>query len=116
VLGTYDDSELGMRDELVLRLGLSGMRAAEMIRLRVGNLHLTHTPSKIEWIRKASRSRQFVPGTAMLDLLRCYLAAYAAGVGRELRPDDYVICREKPGGGRGHVAWGRQIAQTCSVR
>jgi integrase len=116
LLGTCDGSDRGMRDELVLRLGLSGMRAAEIIRLRVANLHLTHTPPRVEWIGKASRSRHFVPGAGLQGLLDRYLAAYTSAIGRDLRPEDYVICREKPGGGRGQLSWGRPISQTCSVR
>ncbi|HLI72392.1 MAG TPA: hypothetical protein VKU86_00840 [Acidimicrobiales bacterium] len=38
-----DHGELGMRDELVLRLGLAGMRAAEIIHLRIGDLRLPTT-------------------------------------------------------------------------
>jgi integrase len=38
LLGVCDFSDVGRRDELVLRLGLAGMRVAEIIRLRVGDL------------------------------------------------------------------------------
>lgn len=41
LLGVCDGSDVGRRDELVLRFGLAGMRVAEIIRLSVGNLKWT---------------------------------------------------------------------------
>ncbi len=111
-----DDGEPGMRDEVLLRLGLAGMRAAEIIGLRVGDLRLDHSPPTIAWIGKASRSRRIVPGPATVTLLRTYLATYQEHVGRSLRDDDHVICRRKPGSGGGQVSWGQPIARTCSVQ
>ena len=50
--GCQADQEVGMRDELVLRLGLAGVRVAEIIALTVGDLHLADTPPQIRWIGK----------------------------------------------------------------
>ena len=38
-----DDSDVGLRDELLLRLGLAGMRAAEIIDLQLGTSAWTTT-------------------------------------------------------------------------
>lgn len=111
-----DGTDLGLRDELLIRLGLAGMRAAEIIGLTVADLHLGHTPPQITWIGKGRRSRDLVPGARMLELLADYLARFAAALGRPLRSDDPVICRGKPGRGTGQLSWGRPIKQTCSVR
>jgi len=117
LLGTCaTDGVPGMRDELVLRLGLAGMRAAEIIALRVADLRLDHDPPTIAWIGKASRSRRLVPGRALVDLLERYLTAYSEHIGRPLRPEDPVVCRRKPGAGQGQVSWGHPIARTCSVQ
>jgi len=59
----------------VLRLGLAGMRAAEIIGLRVGEVHLEDTPPQIRWIGKARRSRRIMCGAELVELLRHYLAA-----------------------------------------
>jgi len=110
------DGEIGLRDELVLRLGLAGMRAAEIINLRVGDLQLDDSPPQIRWIGKARRSRRIVPGDELLGLLRRYLAAYGTHTGRTPAADAYVVCRGKPGSGTGLVAWGHPIARTCSIQ
>ena len=111
-----DGTAPGMRDELVLRLGLAGLRAAEIIGLTYGNLHLDDDPPTIAWIGKASRSRRVVPGDQLLRLLRTYLTEYADELDRPLDPTDPVICREKPGGGRGNISWGNRIATIASVQ
>lgn len=104
LLGVCDSSDVGRRDELVLRLGLAGMRVAEIIRLRVGDLHLDHDPT-IEWIGKKNRARKVAIGPGMSELLANYLHRYRAGVGRELIPNDFVVCRQKTGGGVGTISW-----------
>jgi integrase len=106
----------GTRDELLLRLGLAGLRAAEIIQLRYGDLHLDDDPPTITWIGKASRSRRIVPGRQLLDLLCGYLDDYAHNLGRPLRPSDPLICRQKPGAGGGELSWGNPIARTCTVQ
>lgn len=116
LVGTCTDGELGMRDELVLRLGLAGMRAAEIINLRIGDLHLDQEPPQITWIGKASRSRQLVPGRSLVALLCRYLSTYAERMGHPPQPSDPVVCRAKPGTGHGQVSWGHPIARTCSVQ
>lgn len=42
-----DDSEVGLRDEVLPCLGLAGMRAAEIIHLRASDLRLDQTPPLI---------------------------------------------------------------------
>jgi integrase len=43
-----DGTDLGLRDEALIRLGLAGMRAAEIIHLRVGDLRLHDAEPRIE--------------------------------------------------------------------
>ncbi len=116
LLGTCTDGEPGMRDALVLRLGLAGMRSAEIIHLRIGDLHLDQQPPQITWIGKASRSRQLVPGRSLVALLYRYMSTYAERMGHLPQPGDPVVCRAKPGTGLGQLSWGHPIARTCSVQ
>lgn len=106
-------TDVDLRDELVLRLGLAGMRAAEIIALKVSDVRL-HT-GEIAWIGKARRPRRIVIGTRLHAALTDYLHRYEAAIGRTLRPTDTIICRQKPGAGTG-LSWGNRISQTCSVR
>jgi integrase len=52
-----DPTPLGLRDELILRLGLSGMRASEIAALRVGDLQLNASPPLITWTGKGRKAR-----------------------------------------------------------
>jgi integrase len=61
LLGTCDPSDVGRRDELVLRLGLAGMRAAEVMNLTVRALQLGREPM-ITWIGKKDRPRKVAVG------------------------------------------------------
>ncbi|MHB1925389.1 MAG: tyrosine-type recombinase/integrase, partial [Acidimicrobiales bacterium] len=78
LVGTCADGDLtDLRDEIALRLGLSGMRRSEILRLRVGDLHLD-TP-RITWTGKGRKPRQVTPGASLVGALRRWLAAYADG-------------------------------------
>jgi len=114
LIGVCDASDVGRRDELVLRLGLAGMRVAEIIRLRVGDLHLDHDPT-IEWIGKKNRARKVAIGPVMLAVLTDYLGRYRNGVGRELASADILVCRQTTGGGVGLISWGRPFKQPASI-
>ncbi len=114
LVGGCDDSDVGRRDELVLRLGLAGMRVSEIIHLGVGDLQLGSDPT-IAWIGKKSRPRRIGVGPGLLTLLDDYLGRYEAGLGRPVSASDPVVCRQKPGAGVGRVSWGRPFKQPCSV-
>jgi integrase len=114
LLGACDASEVGRRDELVLRLGLAGMRVSEIVHLRVGDLKGGHDPT-IAWVGKKGRPRKVSIGPGLQALLDDYLDRYVDALDRPLRPSDPVVCRQKPGAGVGRVAWGRPFKQPCSV-
>ncbi len=110
-----DGTELGLRDELAIRLGLAGIRAAEIGSLRIGNLALAHTPPTIDWTGKARRPRHATIGREMLAVIHRYLAAYETAMGRPLRPSDPFLCRRLPGGKRGtRLMWGRGWADPAA--
>jgi integrase len=99
-----DDGIIGMRDEIVLRLGLLGMRATEIGTLPLRALQLDATPPAIAWTGKGNKPRRVVPGSALVSLLRDYTAAYAANV--VVAPDAPLVCRLA----RGHRRNGRRVA------
>lgn len=102
-----DGTELGLRDELAIRLGLAGIRAAEIGSLTIGNLLLDRTPPAIDWTGKGRRPRHATIGPEMLSVIRRYLDAYEAAIGRPLRNDDRFLCRRVTGGKRTTgLAWG----------
>jgi integrase len=111
-----DGTDLGRRDEVIIRLGLAGVRAAEIIRLRVGDLRLHEAEPSIAWIGKKRRARRVVPGPSLVALLDTLLDRQAELLGRPLRRDEPVVGCGKPGAGRGQLAAGRPIAQTLSVQ
>lgn len=114
LLGVCDDSDVGRRDELVLRLGLAGMRVSEIIHLGVGDLQLDGEPT-IGWIGKKYRPRRIGVGPGLLTLLDDYLRRYEAGLGRPVSSSDPVVCRQKPGSGVGQVSWSRPFKQPRSI-
>ena len=114
LLGTCGHSDVGRRDELVLRLGLAGMRVAEIIRLTIGDLRLGPEPT-IEWIGKRNRPRKVAIGPAVLELVDDYMSRYSNGLGRPLEHSDLVVCRQKTGGGVGLISWGRPFKTPASV-
>lgn len=114
--GCLADGAVGMRDELVLRLGLAGMRAAEIIGLRMGEVHLEDAPPQIGWIGKARRSRRIVCGAELVELLRRYLVIYRAHSPHHYDAESHLVFRQKPGSGAGQVSWGNPILRTCSVQ
>jgi integrase len=79
-----DGTDLGLRDAVLIRLGLAGMRAAEIIHLRVGDLRLHEVEPRIEWIGKKRRARRVVPGPALVGAIEDLLHRQEALLGRRL--------------------------------
>jgi integrase len=114
LLGVCDRSDVGRRDELVLRLGLAGMQVTEIIRLSNGDLRLGTEPT-IEWIGKKNRPRKVAIGPALFALLDDYLDSYVDALRRPLRSSDPVVCRQKTGVGVGSISWGQPFKTPASV-
>lgn len=109
-----DGSESGLRDELLVRVGVSGgMRAAELLGLTVGALR--RAPS-LAWIGKARKMRSATAGPALTDLIQRYLAAYALGIGRALVDDDPVFCKSVHAKHPDRLSWGNPITTTAGLR
>jgi len=107
-----DGTEAGLRDEVVVRLGLEGLRAAEIIRLRWGNVN----GPAISFIGKKRQARRLTAGTKLLAALAELRSLTEAAINRLVRNDEYVVPREIPGDkGRGRLSYGNPLLRPCSV-
>lgn len=80
-----DGTLIGLRDELVIRFGLAGMRKAEIVNLTWRNLAVLPA---VEWIGKGNRPRRIQLGQSFLDALTHWRDAYPNPA-----DDSPVICR-----------------------
>jgi integrase len=112
IAACQDGSEAGLRDEVVIRLGLAGLRAAEIIHLRWGNI----TGRTIQFIGKKRQARRVTAGPKLLDALNELRSRSAAATSRPVCNDDFVVPREVPGiHVNGRLSYGNPILRTCSV-
>jgi integrase/recombinase XerC len=86
----------------VIRLGLLGMRLAEISALNIDNLR--QLPA-INWTGKGHKPRRVTAGASLREVLASYLDAYG-----EPSPSSPIICREVLGaarqGGPRRLDWG----------
>jgi integrase len=114
LLATCDDTDTGVRDHLVLRLGLLGIRVSEIGGLRLGDFDLAER--RIAWTGKRRKPNTRSYGTSMAGVLADYLNRYAAAIHRPLRGTDPLICcnvghRHAPA-----LQWGRGYKRPkCSL-
>lgn len=93
-----DGTIIGLRDELVIRLGLCGIRRAEIVALTFRDLASLPT---ITFMGKGHKARKIVAGPSLVDALTRWTAAYT-----DPTPDSPVIC---PTDDRTHkfITWGK---------
>ena len=87
-----DDGLPGLRDELVLRLGLLGLRASEIGRLRIGDLAIDGKQTHLSWTGKGYKPRSVTAGQAFTVALQRWLDAYTNGLGNVPAQGDPLIC------------------------
>ena len=87
-----DGTIVGLRDEIVIRLGLAGMRLAE-----IGSLRLVDVERRplIAWTGKGRKPRKMTAGERLVDALDRWLVEY-----ERPEPSDPLICRQVPGAAR----------------
>jgi integrase len=83
---------VGVRDEIVIRLGLLGMRLAEIGGVTVDSVRLLPA---IAWTGKGRKPRRATAGPALRDALGSYLDAYP-----QVQPSSPLICRQVLGAAR----------------
>jgi integrase len=110
-----DGTDIGLRDELVIRLGLMGMRAAEIGSLTVANLRQLPV---ITWTGKGRKPRQATAGPSLIACLTKYLDQYRERTGctGPLAATLPLLCRQVQGtashGTAPQLQWGQPMAYT----
>jgi integrase len=103
VAACRDGTLVGLRDEIVIRLGLLGMRLFEIRSLTAGDLGRLPV---LTWTGKGRKPRRAVAGQSLEQALNGYLAAYAG-----VEADSPLICRQVLGaarqGGPHRIDWHR---------
>ena len=82
-----DGTDNGLRDEIIIRLGLSGMRVSEIAALTLDDV--TQLP-RIQWIGKGHRSRQLVAGQALCEAIGTWLTRRQQNAG-SLQPSAALL-------------------------
>jgi integrase len=109
-----DGTDSGLRDELLVRLGVSGgMRVAELLHLDVAALR--QAPS-LAWTGKARKMRTAQAGPDLTALIRRYLDAYAAALTRPLHDTDPVFCTSVHARHPDLLRWGTPITTAAGLR
>lgn len=75
-----DGTVHGLRDEIALRLGLTGMRLAEIVNLKWGGFD--GVTRRITLFGKGRKPRTVTAGAALVDALDRYRAEYEHHLGR----------------------------------
>jgi integrase len=106
LIGTCQDGTIvGLRDEIVIRFGLAGLRLSEIQRLTLDNLR--HLPT-ITWTGKGHKPRQATAGASLCRAIDRYLAAYRIAI-PNLAASSPLICRQLRGaqrqGGPAQLDW-----------
>lgn len=112
IAACQDGTWLGSRDQLVIRLGLLGLRVTE-IRLLCWE-HFDGTT--IRKVGKKGRLRTVTPGPVMLDLLSRWRRQYEKQLGRPVEGTDPIICKTMTGKAAGTVAWGKPYRNSDALR
>ncbi|MEY2567377.1 MAG: integrase/recombinase XerC [Actinomycetota bacterium] len=109
VASTQDGTDTGLRDEIALRLGLLGLRAAEIAGLTWAAFAGMPT---IRWTGKGHKPRTAEAGAALVQALNEYRRRYTDAIGRPVTDTDPLLCRMKPGPRSDDrpLAWGRPLA------
>ena len=118
LLGTCDDSDVGIRDQILIRLGLCGMRVSELQHLTIANLDLRS--HMLRWMGKGNHPREATISPKLRIALTDYLHRYSAALDRPLQPNDPLICKEANGGitqrrGQHVIAWGHPYAYATGI-
>jgi integrase len=112
VTACQDGTDLGLRDEVAIRLGLLGLRATEIGTLTFGAFDRS---GQMRWTGKGRKPRTASAPTGLLACLARYTALYESRMGRTVSPADPIVCRQTedaPGGyGQRPIRWGVQATQ-----
>jgi integrase len=101
-----DGTWIGSRDQLVVRLGLLGLRVHEIAKLTWGDW----TGTTFDFIGKGNRPRTVTAGPNLAALVPRWRRCYEHNLGRPLAPSDPFIPNTTPAAGRSRaVLWGHRL-------
>ena len=89
-----DGTDAGLRDEVGIGLGLSGMRVAEILALTWNNV----TDSQLSWMGKGRRTRQMTASRSLVAALQEWRTRWTAATGTPPAPSDTILRQLRPGG------------------
>ncbi len=114
IAACQDGSDAGLRDELMVRLGVSGgMRVNELRTLTVAGLL---TAPDLRWTGKAKKQRTAKAGPELVALIDRYLIRYAEAIGgQEPRPSSPALCATLHPRNPSAVAWGQPVRQNDTL-
>ncbi|MEA3077433.1 MAG: integrase/recombinase XerC [Actinomycetota bacterium] len=92
-----DDTPLAIRDELIIRLGLNGLRAEEIRSLTWKAV--STTPPELHWTGKGYRARTITIGAALADALDRWVVQVTGIVGHPPTPKMPIVCTTAGGFG-----------------
>lgn len=105
VASCQDGTPIGRRDEIIIRLGLLGVRCSEIHMMRIGDYD--PTTGELRWMGKGNKPRTAVAGDAMRHALAAYLDLYRTALQvRRLDPQLPMICQRPGNKGREILLWG----------
>jgi len=88
-----DGTWIGSRDQLAIRLGLTGLRRKEIVGLTWGNYH----NGAIVCTGKRNRVREVRPGPTLTTMLTVWRRKYEAELGRAVTSTDPLLCATSRG-------------------
>ena len=117
IAACHDDTNVATRDEVVIRLGLSGIRSEEIRNLLWRNL----TPDgTLHWIGKKRRPRSITVSKALAAALSDWRQQVTDIIGHEPTPDMPLVCPTAGGFGehtlRPHIRMGNQAVWRIVTR
>jgi integrase len=105
IAACQDGTLVGRRDEIMLRLGLAGMRRAELTRLTLRDA--SRLPV-VTWTGKGHKPRKITAGRALVAAIDTYLGHYD-----DPAPHKPLLCRRQQGNSRATpnvLLWGQPIS------
>jgi integrase len=94
IAACQDGTDVGLQDEIVIRLGLLGLRAGEIVTLTWGDISTT----EIRWTGKGRKPRQVVPGPRLLEAVGEHRRQRVLATGSPPSASLRIVCRRVPGG------------------
>ena len=114
LVACQDGTDSGLRDELLIRLGVTGgMRVTELLNLAVGTIR--RAPD-LSWLGKANKPRTAQAGPELVAVIREYLTRYAAGSGDDPHDDAPVFCPAQHSRRAHLLRWGSGITTAAGLR